>query len=94
MIRQDFRIQQASGKAKCQHCNELIAKDEWEVVGPVRSKFDRHFHLFSQDGCNGWIYHNFGFIKALLYKLITIGGDDYDEAIDSLITLWEKGHVS
>ena len=89
------RIQRATGLAKCQYCRDKIEKGDWEVVAPVGSQYDRHFHLLylPDNDCDGWIYHEWEFIKNLLWKVVGIGGGDYDEFVMCLIELWEEGPV-
>lgn len=84
------RIQKGTGRAKCQYCNETITTEELEVVVPVRSKYDRHFHLHSSGQCKGWIYNNWDFIKSLLWQLADVGGDDYNDVVNMIIEIWEK----
>ena len=88
--RGNHRIQKGTGRARCQYCKETITSEEWDMVAPIHSKFERHHHLFSSDQCEGWIYHEWNFIKDLLWKLVEIGGDDYDEFVHCLINLWEE----
>ena len=91
--RQDHRIQKGTGRAKCQYCKETITTEELEVVAPISSKFERHYHLYSSGQCEGWIWHNWKFVTSLLWKLSDIGGDDFNEDIRLLISLWEEGSL-
>ena len=84
------RIQKATGRARCQYCKEIITTEEEEMVAPVHSRFERHYHLNSSGQCEGWIHHEWKFITSLLHRLTDIGGDDYDEFVDMLIKLWEE----
>lgn len=85
-----LRIQKGAGTLgiKCGYCYETIGSHQMEVTN-TRFPYG-HWHLDSSEPCEGWIFHNWGFITTLLHKLTDIGGDDYDEFIDMLIKLWEE----
>jgi len=90
-----MRLQKATGKASCQYCGDIIAKDDTEFVARIGSKYERHFHLLETKVagdrvCRGWINRNWGFIKDLLHKLTDSLGTDWDDAISDMIRYLEE----
>ena len=72
----------------CGYCGDRITEDEMQVTYVVHPT---HWHLHSSGQCEGWMFRNWEFIKALLHTLTDIAGDDYTDVMDMLIRMWEEG---